>query len=520
MLPQGLKRRGVDLAKKVLGDATLQSRADRQVFGRRRKLGLAVALDGPESGAFATERISQVEPSAQVWRDLTHLDGLVTSAPPGVKQRAQIERLRPCIVDPRSVLPPISDELGPTGFDADQHRCFLAITGSAEVAPGVKRLAPPGREVEAITFDSLPDVMHRPDRWRRMVQRHLGLLDQADHWSSVLERATTLTRVAACGVPVVVPPDQVGDLGSVLPQPVLQLFSETVPFDLVDPGQRDQIAKAQWLTVHRHCGQRATWNRILVASGRRGLAQPRISVIVATNRPGMIANWAPQIAAQVGVDWECVVVLHGGGFHSEHESHIHDFLGDRVTVLRAPTAFVLGDLLSMATQAASGDLIVKWDDDDLYDLHHLADLATTYEYSGATVVGKAAEYVYLAGPDVTVQRNQGRRETFSATLAGGTLCIGRGDLNELGGWRRAPRRVDSLLIEDVLAAGGLSYRAIGLGYIMVRAGSIGHAHTWDMGDEQFLDSRFVQRRGLDTGFAGTTTDPQVVKRWSRAGVPA
>lgn len=508
MLPADVKRRGVNLAKKVLGDATLQARVERKSGIQIRRLGLAVSLDGPAGRPFASERLVQVEPNAAAWADATHLDALVTLGFSNAEKRLHVDRLEPCRVDPRVTVPPVPDGITPLGFDLDDHTRFATFG-----APDARRV-PPGWPLDRLDPASLPDPLERPDKWSRAVQPYLALVDHPDDWDDPVSRATTLGRFTAAGVPVVVAGrSDLADLDDLVPAPVLDAVAATDAFDVTDPLRRDRASATQWAAAHDHLTARPFWDRVMRGAGRPGMPVRSASVIVATNRPDMIENWAPQIAAQAGVQLEAIAVLHGSAFTDADAALAADLLGDRGTVLRAPGTYVLGELLAMAAGAAAGDLIVKWDDDDLYDRHHVADLIRAHEYSGATLVGKACEYVYLAGPDVTVRRDQGRRETFSATLAGGTLCIDRGDLAAIGGWRRAPRRVDSLLIEDVLAAGGLAYRAIGFGYVMRRAGATGHVHTWNVTDDVFLDPTFEHRRGLDADFAGVDAPAGVMERW-------
>jgi hypothetical protein len=525
LVPAGAKRWFVELAKKVLGESVLQartagSRLTATTSGRKsvkqtavRQLGLVVAFDGADARQFRTEAVDHADPRPDGWADLAHLDLLLTDRPStwsnDEERHRALERVDATMVDIRDHLPPIPDGITPLGFDRDIRDGYVCIVadGVGHAAPRTELRPPPGREIDVLTAGQLADPHERPERWAEPFQTYFGLLDHSAHWDDQRARAIQLSRVAASGLPVVLCDlDRSRELlAPLLPEPVLDAFAATEAADLTEPHRRARVAARQWAVVHDTLAARNFFDSALVASGRAGLPPKSVSVIIATNRPDKIDNWASQVADQRGVDHECVAVLHGDAFTGAHERRILSHLGDHATVLRAPAEHRLGDLLNTASAAAAGDLIVKWDDDDLYDRHHLADMARTHGYSGATIVGKACEYVYLAGPDVTVQRNQGRVETFSATLAGGTLCIARGDLTEVGGWRRAPRRVDSLLIETVLAAGGLSYRAIGLGYIMFRAAASHHAHTWNVGDDHFLLPGFRQRRGLDLDFAGVDT---------------
>jgi len=144
----------------------------------------------------------------------------------------------------------------------------------------------------------------------------------------------------------------------------------------------------------------------------------------------------------------------------------------------------LGSVLSAATALATGPLLTKMDDDDAYDSDHIWDLVLARQYSGAQLVGKAHEYVYLAGCDRTITRQSGFGEDFRAyTLAGGTLMISRRHLDEAGGWRPIPAGVDQELVTSVLCAGGSVYRTHGSGFVLVRHGV---GHTWKFAENAFL----------------------------------
>ena len=83
-----------------------------------------------------------------------------------------------------------------------------------------------------------------------------------------------------------------------------------------------------------------------------------------------------------------------------------------------------------------GDLLTKMDDDDLYAAHHIWDLVLARQYSGAQLVAKAVETVYLTRTNTTVQQFLGGAETYRwPHLAGGAMMIARGDLERVGGWR-------------------------------------------------------------------------------------
>jgi hypothetical protein len=126
------------------------------------------------------------------------------------------------------------------------------------------------------------------------------------------------------------------------------------------------------------------------------------------------------------------------------------------------------------------------DDDDWYTPEHLWDLVRAMDYSGAGLVGKAAEFVYLEELDITIRRMVEGAETYgNRNLASGTFLIKRTTLDTIGGWRRIRRTEDRGLIADVLAAGESIYRTFGHGYLLNRHG---RGHEWE------ADVRYFQEQ--------------------------
>lgn len=515
-LPSEWKRSVVSLVKRIGGDGVLQGAGRRPQ--RERPLGLRVGVAGPDAEPFAVGSVERIALTADALAEATYLDVAVASELDEDLSEA-VDGLRAVRLDPGEVLPPLGPGFTPRGFDKRPVERFLRLVETpAEPVDGPTagvlspsdtrpdHRLPAGRELATRTVGSLPHPIGQTDKWLATVQPHIALLDDRASWSDHRARAMTLVRAAAVGLPVVL--DRTIDedpIREFLPSPVLDCFASVDVRDLLDPLERSRIAHRQWQQVHRHFGARARWDHLLTSRGRVGMPRPSVSVVVATRRPDLIDHWAAQLARQRDVDFEVVAALHGSPFTPADHVRAVSILGDRVRVRSTPDRATLGELLDLATQTADGDLIVKWDDDDYYDIEHLADLVCSWEYTGATLVGKACDFVHLEGTDVTMRREQGPRETYSTTIAGPTLCIARHDLAAIGGWRRAARQVDSLLIAAVLANGGRVYRAAGFGFVLRRAAQHGHGHTWSVPDQEFLSQASAQRRGLDLGFAGVRT---------------
>jgi len=216
---------------------------------------------------------------------------------------------------------------------------------------------------------------------------------------------------------------------------------------------------------------------------------PSVSVVMATRRPEMLQHAVAQVARQRGVpDLELVLAPHG--FTPDVPA------GDLpVRVVPAGADVVFGDVLNLAVAAATGDVVLKMDDDDWYAPDFVADLLRARAYSGARLVGAPDDLYYLEDRGVSLRLGH-PGEVYKGFVAGGTMLIDRSALLAVGGFASVPRHVDKALTTAVREAGGAVYRIHGLGYMLRRTAS---GHTWDA-DLDDLVSRAVQTaRGFRPG---------------------
>ena len=214
---------------------------------------------------------------------------------------------------------------------------------------------------------------------------------------------------------------------------------------------------------------------------------PAVSALLVTRRPRKVPDAVAALAAQTYPELEIIVGLHGC------DLDVEQLACDRpVQVVPIPAELNLGEALGEATRCARGSLVTKVDDDDRYGPEHIWDLVLARHYSGATVVGKGAEFVHVQSRNVTVRRWMGS-ELFTDVVAGGTILISRGDLEAVGGWRPMARSVDRGLLDRVLDAGGLVYRTHPFGFVYTRHDD---GHTWDPGVDYFLANPRQKWRGL------------------------
>ena len=344
------------------------------------------------------------------------------------------------------------------GFDL---RAYHPIGWRRDHDGGVGALGPP---------DMLPPAELRGSVRRvgavtiRRLRRLHHLRDVTGFHADAPRRAGRLVRLAAAGVVVHVA-DGDRTLARLLGADLYRLVT-TDPAQFEDAERELHAVAMRRAALRHHSG----WAR---AQGGEPL--PSVSILLATKRPTFLAWALANATRQSYSNCELVLGLHGKGFQSRLLETAA--LPTASQVLRLPADKPLGGVLQTLSEAASGALLVKMDDDDCYDADHLWDLVLARAYSGAELVGKWLEYIFLAGAGCTVQWRNGASERYQATaLNGGALLVGKEQLRDAGGWRHLAAGVDVALAADIARAGGKIYRTHGAGYVLVRHGA---RHTWN-----------------------------------------
>ena len=358
-------------------------------------------------------------------------------------------------------------------------------------ALGPARLLPHGT--------TAPRVVTTEDRDALLHCHHVE--DVAAFHDGPVERAGTLVRLAARGTPIHLA-DRDPALGELLGSELHGLMTAAIGH--ADATAREALSIRMRRAALRGHSLRARARRLCEAAHIDPPALPRVSVLLATRRPENLASALANVARQRYPCLELVLALHGPGFEPAAMERAVAGFAHPVKVLRLDREQLLGSVLNAATAAASGTLLAKMDDDDLYGDEHLWDLVLAHEYSGAALVGKFPATVYLAGLDRTVRRRRVRSETWAHSITGGAMLITRSGLERAGGWRRVRHHVDQALIDDVLRAGGDVYRTHDDGYLLVRHGD---RHTWTTDDDGFLVQAEAVQPGRCPELAGIEDAP-------------
>ena len=315
-------------------------------------------------------------------------------------------------------------------------------------------------------------------------------------------RAGELAAAAATGVVVCVRTDN-PELKACLGGELYGLMADSARIAEADSHQREALSIAMRRAALRDHSLRARARQVLAAAGLESPTLPLVSVLVPTRRPDLLHDAIAAVEAQTYPHVELVLALHGDGFEHISASLQLDDLRFPARAVRVPEDRSLGAVLNEALAVSGGAMIAKFDDDDLYGPHHLWDLVLAAEYSGADLVGKTSEYVYLAVADRTVRRFVGFGERYidpmQHSVTGAAMLISRQALKSIGGWRPMGVGEDKTLAQDIGAAGGTVYRTHGTGFLAIRHGA---GHTWEVDDSYFLKQAQDGRDGFDLRFAG------------------
>lgn len=257
-----------------------------------------------------------------------------------------------------------------------------------------------------------------------------------------------------------------------------------------------------------HLGQRRIWSEHTYAHRARqvessiGLSQntdsiksmtvrPKVSAVVSTIRPHQIDHILATVSSQLNVDTELILVTHGFSIdHDEFSLKASEAKLTKYKILELSSELSLGDCLNAAVAEANGDVITKMDDDDLYGENYLFDQVAALRYSGASIVGKQAHFMYLADSDATLLRFAEREHRFTNLVMGPTM-LGYATTFKNTPFASRSRGEDTQFLRDVIEAGGTVYSSDRFNFMQMRSGD-GKAHTWGLSDAELTATGSIQ----------------------------
>jgi hypothetical protein len=240
-------------------------------------------------------------------------------------------------------------------------------------------------------------------------------------------------------------------------------------------------AARRW--AYRHHAPWARASRLLEMAGVHAPDPiPRIAGILISNRPKSVPAAIARILAQTHAATELVVGIHGAAIGAEIERALAA-ASIPTELIALDAGLTLGECLNRAISRTSAPLLAKIDDDDHYGPAHLEDGFHALSYSGAGIVGKGAQYTYIASRDSTVLRRPGQEEMLiEGSPNGATLVFRRSVWDEVG-FPHRPRHVDTGFLRAARSVGATVYAGSRWEFCYVRRPE---GHTWEADDSVFL----------------------------------
>ncbi|WP_166969644.1 glycosyltransferase family protein [Brevibacterium atlanticum] len=255
-----------------------------------------------------------------------------------------------------------------------------------------------------------------------------------------------------------------------------------------------------------HLAQRRIWaehtytHRAMTVMDSLGLDYARpfptsVSAVVSTNRPDHLGEVLTTHAEQLHQDKELVLVAHGFEVPADLRTRATNAGIEHLQIVEVDSSQPLGVCLNRGIEAASGEVIAKMDDDDVYGAHYLGDQLAALRYSNAELVGKQAHYLHIRGRDIVIRRFPEREHRFTDLVMGPTLMTYRSTLLD-NPFAERTLGEDTELQQRLIADGARIYSADRFNFVQVRGD---HAHTWSVDDDLLLANGDVHAFGYAPG---------------------
>lgn len=313
--------------------------------------------------------------------------------------------------------------------------------------------------------------------------------------------ARRIFEISAAGTPVVTTPSAATKEffpSAEVPQPETSEEAEwTLRAFVRSPELRDRtvhLAQRRIWAEHTYSHRAMTVMNALEVPYEPPFARS-VSAVVSTNRPEHLGEVLATHAAQVHDDKELILVAHGFEVRNDLRSQAKELGIENLQIVEISAQEPLGACLNRGVKAASGEIIAKMDDDDVYGAHYLSDQLAAMCYSNADLVGKQAHYLHIRGSDIVICRFPEREHRFTDLVMGPTLMTRRSTLTAQPFAERTLGE-DTDLQKRLIANGARIYSTDRFNFVQVRDS---HAHTWTVEDNLLLANGNVHSFGYAPG---------------------
>lgn len=359
------------------------------------------------------------------------------------------------------------------------------------------------------------DIKYRfPDEFDTLVRGSLPYLQMLTAYhvykvvinvNSVVDSATMCARrifeATACGAAVVTTPTAA--INNFFPG---EMLTEVYDEKQAHNKMRALIRSAEYRERKVHVAQRHVWEnhtykhraaQVLKDVGiHYNFSEKSVSFFITTNRPRNLRLIFENVGRQIVQHKQIVILTHGFTVNGDqidklsHEFDLHD-----VILLTAPTSDTLGKNLNRLTEACTGDLLCRMDDDDFYAPNYARDLLHALEFSGAALVGKAATYIHFESKDSTILSYEGHEHRFTDFVRGASFFAPKETFTRYQ-FPEVATSEDSAFLQQIIEAGQKIYAADRFNFMVMRRENK-TSHTWTVSDDELYATGVMKFIGSD-----------------------
>lgn len=209
-----------------------------------------------------------------------------------------------------------------------------------------------------------------------------------------------------------------------------------------------------------------------------------VSIVVCTNRPQFFENILQNYSRQHYQSKELIIVLNHDHMNlSLYQKRVRNLAN--VYVYQVPESISLGQCLNAGITRTRFSLIAKFDDDDYYSPHYLAEQVRELRRTQSDIVGKHSCLVYLGASKTLLVRSPTEKNKPVEFVQGGTILFKREVLKKV---RFTDRSIgeDVTFLRQCRKRGFKAYATSPFNYVYNRRQNK-KSHTWRADDNFYLE---------------------------------
>ncbi len=216
-----------------------------------------------------------------------------------------------------------------------------------------------------------------------------------------------------------------------------------------------------------------------------------VTIITATMRPQFIDEVFKNYARQKWGRKELIIVLSKGDMNmAEYEERAKAY--PNVKVFQLAERNSLGECLNYGVSQAKYHYIAKFDDDDYYGPHYIAEAMYMFRRSKADLVGKQSYFFFFPHRKLLLLRRTNNRPFRRCRRIAGATIMFRKRVSKRVKFVKVPRGTDVRFVGACLRKGYKMYSTSKYNFAAFRRADR-QSHTWKVSEKRLMRERNNRR---------------------------